>query len=385
MEPRVLVGASQLGWVTNLTQWVSEHGGAQLVGQALTAGDVESAEFDVLVLDSWSSLLSRRLVDRVQAEGAAVIVLINSARPDDESNRLRELGVSLSLPISASPEAVVGRAAEVAAVRRFTDRRPTPAPESDSAQPSGNDQRLMALLGHDGVTEVAVNLAAAMGRVGNAVLLADFDTVNPSIAQRLGLPLVPNLLTASDHIRQSRFDSSSVVQHESGFAVAPGLANPREWDELTSVETGELASAFRELFSVTLAVIHPMLEALAPMSGLEGRFDVGRRILEICDEVMLVASASPVGLVRALGSVADLRGITPAPVHLVVNRAPRDPFRRTEWARELERSFLPESLTFLPLDHEVPKAAWDGRLLQRGPLVRRVRKLTGQLAGVGTS
>jgi hypothetical protein len=54
MEPRVLVGASQLGWVTTLTQWESEHGGAQLVGQALIPDDVHEADFDLLVLDGWS-------------------------------------------------------------------------------------------------------------------------------------------------------------------------------------------------------------------------------------------------------------------------------------------------------------------------------------------
>ena len=62
MEPRILVGASQLGWVTTLTQWVSEHGGAQLVGQALVPDDVHDTDFDLLVLDGWSSLLRRPLV-----------------------------------------------------------------------------------------------------------------------------------------------------------------------------------------------------------------------------------------------------------------------------------------------------------------------------------
>jgi hypothetical protein len=103
VEPRVLVGASQLGWVTTLTQWVSEHGGARIVGQALTPDAVDEADFDLLVLDGWSSLLSRRLVDRVQRDGAAVLVLVNADRPEAEDNRLHDLGVSLSLPASASP------------------------------------------------------------------------------------------------------------------------------------------------------------------------------------------------------------------------------------------------------------------------------------------
>ena len=381
MEPRVLVGASQLGWVTTLTQWVSEHGGAQLVGQALIPDDVHGADFDLLVLDGWSSLLSRRLVDRVQQDGAAVLVLVNSDRPEAESNRLHDLGVSLSLPASASPEQIIGRATEVAAVRRFTDEHEPPSSEPASGDTEEVEHRLVVLLGQGGVTEVAANLATAFGKLGRSTLLADFDTVNPSIAQRLGLPIVPNLLTASDEVRQGRFGEASVVPHSAGFVVVPGLANPREWDELTSVEAGELVSAFRDEFSVTLAAVHPMLEDLAPLSGLEGRFDVSRRLVELADEMLVVAAGSPVGLVRALSTIADIRSITATPIHVVVNRMPQDRFLRAEWTRELTRTFDPVSLTFLPFDRGLSKAAWDGRLADRGRFAREVRRLTSELVG----
>lgn len=381
MEPRVLVGASQLGWVTALTQWLSEHGGAQLVGQALTSDDIHEADFDLLVVDGWSSLLSRRLVDRVQSGGAAVLVLVNSDRPEAEANRLRDLGVSLSLPASALPEEIVSRASEVAAVRRFTERQHPPDNESATHGSEDAGHRLLVVLGQDGVTEVAANLAAAFARLGRSTLVADFDTVEPSIAQRLGIPIIPNLLTASEQIRQSRFDATSVATYPNGFAVLPGLANPREWDELTSVEAGGLASAIRDKFEVTLAVVHPMLEDLAPLSGLEGRFDVGRRLVEAADETVVVAAGSPVGLVRALGTIADVRGITATPIHVVVNRMPRDGFLHAEWTEELTRTFTPASLTFLPVDRGLPKAAWDGRLLDRGPFVREVQRLTENLVG----
>ena len=379
MEPRLLVGASQLGWVTTLTQWVSEHGGAQLVGQALTADDVLTADFDLLVLDGWSSLLSRRLVDQVQRDGAAVLVLANSDRPEAEANRLRELGVSLSLPVTATPEQILARASEVAAVRRFTQpRTKQSAPErTPSATAPGNN--VMVLLGENGVTEVAVNLAAAIARLVQSVVLADFDTVAPSIAQRLHLSILPNLLSASDHLRNGRFDGTSVVPHPAGFAVIPGLANSREWDELTSVEADELVGALRERFTVTLAVVHPILEDLAPLSGLEARFDVGRRVVARADQVLVVGTGSPVGLVRTLNTVADVRSITDAPLHVTVNRMPADRFLRAEWVRELIHTFTPDSLSFLPFDRRLIKAAWDGRLEDGGPFAKELRRVTGHL------
>jgi len=348
VEARLLVGATQQGWVTALTHWVSEHGGARMVGQALTPSDVVDADFDVLVLDSWSSLLTRRMVDQVQREGRAVLVLVNSERPEAEANRLSELGVSLSLPVSSEAERIVSRAAEVAAVRRFIDDE-LEDPFPPAAEPAIRDghHRLIVVTGDDGVTEVAVNLAAGLSRTRRSTVLVDLDTVRPAIAQRLDVAIVPNLLTASDHIRRGRFGTDSVVPHHSGCAVIPGLANPREWDELSLVDAGELLDGLRERYAATLAVVHPILEDLAPLSGLEGRFDVGRHTVEKADEVLLATSGSPVGLVRTLGTIADVRNLTEAPIHVVVNRMPTGRFRKAEWSRELSRTTAPASLKTL--------------------------------------
>ena len=86
---------------------------------------------------------------------------------------------------------------------------------------------------------------------------------------------------------------------------------------------------------------------------------MSRRIVELADEAMVVASGSPVGLVRALSTIADIRSITATPIHVVVNRMPQDRFLRAEWTRELTRTFTPVSLTFLPFDRGLSKAAWD--------------------------
>jgi MinD-like ATPase involved in chromosome partitioning or flagellar assembly len=380
VEARLLVGATQHGWVTALTHWVSEHGGAQMMGQALTPNDVTDTDFDVLVLDSWSSLLTRRMVDQVQREGKAVLVLVNSERPEAEANRLGELGVSLSLPVSSEAERIVSRAAEVAAVRRFIDNElEDPFPHEPETVSEDGGHRLLVVTGDDGVTEVAVNLAASLSRAHRPTVLVDLDTVRPAIAQRLDVAIVPNLLTASDHIRRSRFGTDSVVTHSSGCAVIPGLANPREWDELSLVDAGELLDGLRDLYATTVAVVHPILEDVAPLSGLEGRFDVGRHTVEKADEVLVATSGSPVGLVRTLGTIADIRSLTEAPIHVVVNRMPPDGFRRAEWSRELTRTAGHTSLWFLPFDSRIPRAAWDGRLLTQGRFYKAVTRMTADL------
>jgi MinD-like ATPase involved in chromosome partitioning or flagellar assembly len=379
VDPRVLIGASQLGWVTALTQWVSEHGGARLIGHALTPVDVDYTAFDLLVLDGWSSLLSRRLVEETHGAGAAVLVLVNSERADAEASRLRDLGVSLSLPVSASPEEIVGRAREVAAVRRANGHSQSSKTEGGIPALPSQDNTLMVVLGDGAATEVSVNLAAATARVGRSTALVDLDTVNPKVAQRLALPLVPNVFTAVERLRSGRFDQQSSIGYLAGLTVVPGLANPRGWDELTSVDVDELIRGLRQRFSPTVVVVHPNLEDLAPLSGLQGRFDLARRTVEQADHVVVVANGSPTGAVRSLMLVADVRALSQAPVHVVVNRMPPDSFMRAEWTKELERSFTPASLTFLPFDRRVALAAWNGRLPDRGPFHREVRRLATRL------
>ena len=58
--------------------------------------------------------------------------------------------------------------------------------------------------------------------------------------------------------------------------------------------------------------------------------------------------ARPVGVARLLGWIADVAPEPARPLHLVVNRAPADRFRRAELAHEIARTFAPASLLFVP-------------------------------------
>jgi hypothetical protein len=92
-----------------------------------------------------------------------------------------------------------------------------------------------------------------------------------------------------------------------------------------------------------------------------------------------VATASPVGVVRALGWASDLRAqVRTTPLHVVVNRAPGARYRREEIRAEISRTVVPTSFTWAPEDRAVDDAAWDGGLPRRGPF----RNAIGELAAV---
>jgi Flp pilus assembly CpaE family ATPase len=89
----------------------------------------------------------------------------------------------------------------------------------------------------------------------------------------------------------------------------------------------------------------------------------------------------PVGVTRLFGWITDVRALNGgAPVHLVVNRAPRDAFRKAELDQEIRRTFEPESLSFLPHDPRVEAAAWSGELVAHGPYAKAVAELAARIA-----
>jgi hypothetical protein len=51
---------------------------------------------------------------------------------------------------------------------------------------------------------------------------------------------------------------------------------------------------------------------------------------------------------------------------VLINRAPRDQFRRGELVEEITRTYQPASFGFVPSDDGVERAAWDGSMVAKG-------------------
>lgn len=88
---------------------------------------------------------------------------------------------------------------------------------------------------------------------------------------------------------------------------------------------------------------------------------------------------TPLGLAHGLNLIADIRTLTQAPVRVAADSAPRASFQQAEWSKELQRSFDPVGIHFLPADPQVARAAWDGRLPNRGPHWKAVRGATAHM------
>ncbi len=368
-DPVVLLVLSPRDWAARLHRHAVDHGGLHVKARVLRPEEVAIDGFEVLVVDDTTSFLSKRLVEEVHSRSAKVLGVYDGTDFPEGRLRLLNLGVDGVIEAALEPEEFVRRIGQMQSLRPVgTQTVGRSAPEAGRLLVVGGP------FGGTGSTEVAIGLAAALHRGGSRIALIDADDVAPSIAQRLGLPVVPNLRTLVD---QSRKGEELEVDPTAGFDVVCGIPNPRDWAELRPVD---VASAVDDLARQADAVVADISSGIERLPG-DGRFRLARRLVADAHTVLGVGVATPNGVSRLLDWAAEVRAINgPARLVLVLNRVPAGGFMRSEVAREIERVFAPSQIGFLPEDRRVRRAAWDGHFVSRGPFSRGVVSLATGVA-----
>lgn len=375
----MLLAHSPRAWMQEVHFFLVDHGGALVQGYVLSADEAASGRADVLIIDDVCSFLSRSLVVDLHRVGTKVVGIFDAADGSAGEERLHSLGVDESVRSDAPVDAFL------AAIKRLADpglRRAVPSKPKrvDREVPGGRVIAVAAAGGGTGATEIAIALATTMGSKGHPVALVDADELTPSIAQRLGLPVHPNLWTAIEVVLHgSGTLGQSVIGHSFGVDVVCGLPNPGLWREL---HPGDVVSVVKELarqFPVVVANICSRIDGL-PSHGGPGRFDVSRAVLASADTVVLVGAASPVGVARIVEWLANAQTLnTGKDVHLVLNRFPGGGYRADQIIDELLRFAHPRSVTVIPFDRRVQRAEWRGTPVAPGPFQRGTARVVSRL------
>ncbi len=366
-DTEIVVGVSARAWADRLHRFCEDHGGARVRARVIDERGTLAQQAQVVVVDDTASYLTGRLVDRLHARGTAVVVVVDAAQAAEVAEWVGRLGVDAIVPDDEPPDRLVATVASVAA-----PSAPTPSPDPG---PIGERGRLVAVAGVSGgvgATEVSVALAHAA--TGSAVLV-DLDLSSPSIAQRLRLPLHPNLRSAVDAHRSGAGLDGHL--HDAGaVSVLAGPAGSGEWSGL---DAGDVVALLEDLAIGRTVVVN--LPAGPPRPHPHGAVtvaDVARPALRAADVAVAVTLPSPIGVSRVAEWLAAAEGLTDR-LHLAVNRTPPSVFRRQEARLELERAFeLP--VWFLPDDATVDRAGWAGEVVRRGAFRRATRRLAEVVA-----
>jgi MinD-like ATPase involved in chromosome partitioning or flagellar assembly len=394
----IAIGVSHRSWAQELFRHVADHGGAIVRTRVLLEEDALESSYAVLVVDDTASVLTPRLVAELHRRDRRVIA-VHAAGDHPAREALARLGVDAAVPDSATPEelvdAIVALAPEpgpglvedtFAEIARELghDLPGEPPLHEEAARPErGRITAVLAVSGGAGATEVALALAVALRRRGERCVLVDADEVAPSLAQRVALPLVPNLRNAVDALERGVGSLQEALvalpQRDGGFDLLCGLANPRDWPGLRPDSVAEVVGELARTHGQVLVNAGSRSEEVIAPGGL-ARYGITRSMLLVADQLVLVGSATPIGVARALDWLADHAALAKSkPLHVALNQAPSGMFKRGELEREVLRSFLPSSLHLLPSDKRVEEAIWNGHTVTSGPFAKAAQSLATEL------
>lgn len=374
MEPELALALSTRDWTDHLHRFLADHGGARVRVNAIGPDDLLAESFHVLLIDDICSFLTPRLVSLLKQSGRKVIGVYDPDEFADGKLRLLEAGVNAVVASSADPDFFLR------VIRGETDGlswsvQPVAVADGTNVATRADDAVIAVggPPGGTGSTELAVAIAVRMAEGKEQVALLDLDHQSPAVAQRLGLPLHPNLMTALDLLDQEAGGVRQVLHGvgRPGFWVLPGLGQGAGWAEIRPHAVVELVRSLTGQFDRVILNLGPAVSQ-EPHARADRNGAVGAGLIEVADRLVAVGSATPVGLTRLIDWLAVVEPRLGRSADVVLNQAPRDSKRRTELVSELVRSYRPASLATLPYDPEVANAAWDGKPVSRGRFKRAV-------------
>ena len=370
-EPVIAIAGSQRSWASELLRYLSDFGGARLKGTVLTAREALEPGYEVLLIDDITSYLSPRLVERVAAGGQKVVGIYDPESGHSGRERLRVLGVDAVVPADAGPEAILETVSSIGPGHR----RPGLERDIRSAE-RVSAARITTVAGGDLAGDFVVALGGAFRSRRRSTLVVDADTVTPMLAQRLSMPVVPNLLTALDaHVQFRGSVQDSLLAGPYGVTLLTGIPEVSEWETVRADEVVDLLETTAGWFDELILKVSPHMEDLSRFGARDGRFEVSRSLVAMAGDVVCVAEPTPVGLSRSLRWISKARRLTAARLHVVFGGGSIGPFQRGELSDELTRSYVPASITWLPVDQGRERAVWNGTAVPKGPFRKTVDRL----------
>ena len=413
----VLVAADAHPWEAGALEAIAGAGRhLVLVKRCLDLSDLlataATGSAQVALVSSRLSGLDADAVDRLAGQGVRVVAVVPERPPSarvpeeevDEHTRLLRTGVSRVLradAVAAIAESLLDAAdADPPSEPLGTQARGKGAITAEAAVgPAGDGPerqgRLVAVWGPTGApgrTTVAVGIAAEAAARDSHVTLVDADPYGGTAGQHLAvLEEVSGLLAATRLANSGQLDPAALSRVAREVAprmrLVTGLPRPDRWVEVRNQAFRTVLATARRLDQLVVVDTGFALPGAPrdPYSSAPGRDDMTAAALAEADDVVVVASADPVGLTRLARSLRDLLDVRPdGPGHVVVNR-----MRPTLGWSERDICYLVggvspgASVTFLPDDRAAAdRALVSGRsLVESGdsPLRRGIAAVVDQV------
>ncbi len=363
--------------------------------------------------------LDKEALRRLADSGVAVVAVATPGSSIDEEIA-RSLGIAHIVSADAAPGDTVATVVQ-AAGRLGADRRGEPAPTlasdegTEASGPSRADAdgeagaerprgRLIAVWGPTGApgrTTIAIGVASELARAGVETMLADADTYGGAVGPMLGMLVeVPGLVTVSRLAGNGLLDLGQLADTARTIGphlrVLTGLLRADRWAQLRPSPLEDVWRLCRELCAVTVVdtgFCTEQDEDLVFDTPATRRNGASLTTLECSDVVVVVGSADPVGMIRLLQALDDLRDLAPtSTVRVVVNKVRRSRVginARGQIADLVSKHAGTRPYAFIPYDRDALDAASAaarplGEVSPSSPARTALRDLAARLVNMDT-
>lgn len=378
-ELTVALAATDRPWADRAVEWITAHAeGVRLRGHYVVGSEAALVDqYDCLVVDADSTLADPVVIGKLHRRGTAVVGVCQAGLSHTR-DRLKQAGCDAVVEEEAGAAALLEAVTAAARSRRAGGDLDAELEEVLEAGlvPAGQAGGWCLTVVTGAVedltaVEVAVEVAAALAARPEPTVLVDLDLTHPVLAQRLQVPVVPNVLSAIEAMRGADRPVGELLATPAGggFQVLAGVDHPHYWAALDAGAAGDLLAVLGQPGRQVVAVVGSALEEVGA-----GRNGVARRTLAAADRVVVTAPGHPLG-VRCLSQwaveateVADL-----ARVFVALTGAGAQEV--TELEPEIRRLWQPAGICGLPEDRRLRQAVWACQLARRSRWTRAVAGL----------
>jgi len=211
-----------------------------------------------------------------------------------------------------------------------------------------------------GKTTTAINLGISLNNLGKSVTIVDANISTPDVALSLGAPIVP---IALQHVLSGKAKThNAIYRHNSGTKILPSSLSFSE-----KVELSKLKEVVEELKKSNDFVL---------VDCAAGVNDELSRVMESCDECLIVTNPEITALTSALKTIKLAKKLDRSVTGIIVNKTGKIGMKHDNIQSLLEHEILGE----VPSDGGVREA-----LLSREAIVSldpksKVSKSYGQIA-----
>jgi MinD-like ATPase involved in chromosome partitioning or flagellar assembly len=384
----VAIVYSSQPWADELVGYAADHGGLLVRCRPLTETDARNEQYQVLVVDERSPLLSGALVDELHNHKRQVLGIYHAEEEEvlHGKERLVDCRVDNVLEANAEPSEYIDAIRSLAVIARLAssghleDESVTATVES-----TGGVITAVSGAGGCGATEVAIELAHAIRRRGEHVILVDAADSRPSIARRLNLPTYPNLRLAVD-IRDrgmSDLGDALTADDDTGLEVLCGLATEGDWQTIRPWQVQGVIQMLADKAHHVVVDVGSKLEDLSWLGNPE-RFGVSRSVIRGADIIVGVLNGTRSGLLRFVDWLAEVDALVQrTPVDVVINDVrTRRGFVVSEIEHELRSACRPDllaSVNVVTHDKRLIEAEWSGSAVSDGPFSKGVGRVADQV------